>query len=737
MSATESIFSNHVPPPCGRGSIIQILCNSSERLKDKIAFRFLRERGLGVVEVTYQGLFERAKVVAAELQSRVAVGERALLAYPPGLEFLEGFFGCLMAGIVAVPVALPKRRRATSQLAEIFRSAKPRLVLCSSVNRRELENVASFQGMVAPEHLLETDALEAGEGADWKVPETTQDDIAFMQYTSGSTSAPKGVIVSHRNLLANLSMIQESLGTNENTIGVSWLPLYHDMGLIGGVLQPFYCGGTSTLLAPAAFLQRPALWLETISQTRATISGGPDFGYDLCVRKVTEEQRRSLDLDSWSIAFTGAERIRSGTLARFEERFRDNRFRRDRFFSCYGLAEATLMVSGGPAGRSPMVLSVSVDRLAANQVQLVEASEVNSLTLVGSGRILPGQDVVLIDPKSGELCPSDRVGEIWIRGENVTQGYFEQPAETARTFSAHLPSGVDRPFLRTGDLGFLWDEQLFITGRLKDLLIIRGRNLYPEDIEQTLSGIHPSLRPGGCVAFAVDDGECERLHLIVEVDARCDRIEAEEVFHVSRREIAAQLDVEVDTIGLARAGSIPRTTSGKPRRAACRELFLNRKVELVAVWRAERGGGAEQNAFDDHTGAARTFTARETEEWLVLEIAGRLDLSPSEVEVSTPFLEFGMSSLDAVELTGRLEVFLKRRLSPTMIYNYPNVSALASWLAGPQSPPPLCRAQSTWIAGVPREESEVLAEIRGLSDEELAVLIQEEMSRAGQSTNES
>jgi len=711
--------------------LVDLLHTRAAAQGEKVAFRFLPGGGREEVSVTYRTLHHRAMAIAAELQCRASRGDRVLLSFPSGLEFVEAFFGCLYAGVAAVPIAQPGRRRPVAAVQAICSAARPVLILGTA----EHDEAGATSSAELSEQLqlpwMASDRIPTQRLRDWRDPQVGAQQTAFLQYTSGSTSSPKGVVLSHENVLANAALIQEAFGTSAQSTGVFWLPLYHDMGLIGGVLQPVYCGGTSTLLAPAAFLQRPLLWLETISRLRATIGGGPDFGFNLCAHKVSEAEREGLDLSSWEVAFTGAERIRPGTLEQFTEAFAPCGFRPESFFPCYGLAEATLMVSGGPRGVAPTVIHAAADALARHEVCDVRDDRANTRSLVGCGRSLAGQRVVIVDPETYRACPDGWIGEIWVQGASVAAGYFENPPATAEVFGACLADTGDGPFLRTGDLGFLRDGQLFVTGRLKDLIIIRGRNYYPEDIELTVENAHPSFRAGHCAAFSAEIDEDERLVVVQEIEPRIRALDSEAAFQAVRQAIAAAYEVEVYGIVLAKAGMVPKTTSGKRRRAACRELFLQDALECRARWTAEIMNGHSHPLIAERRGAVHAPTAKEIESWLVQRIAARLALPTSRIEVSKPFLEMGMGSLDAVEVAADLQKWLDRRLSPTAIYNYPNISSLAHWLA---SPIQVCSKSPSAKPAVASPESELdpdrlLRDVQQMNEAEMAAFLRQELAR--------
>jgi acyl-CoA synthetase (AMP-forming)/AMP-acid ligase II/acyl carrier protein len=709
-------------------TLVELLSGRAQQFENKQAFSFVRTQHGDVVSITYGQLHAHAMAIAAELQIRTRPGDRAWLLFPPGLESIAAFFGCLYAGVVAVPLSPPRTRRLSGSLQAVFDASEPALVLTSS---EHLEQAASLYGELPQlQNLpwLATDGIPDDQRVQWRDPNIGRGDLAFLQYTSGSTAAPKGVMLSHENLIHNSSLIREAFGTDEDSTAVFWLPLYHDMGLIGGVIQPIYCGGTCVLLAPAAFLQRPRLWLETISSHRASISGGPDFAYDVCARKIGPEDRDGLDLSCWRLAFTGAEPIRAGTLDRFASAFAECGFRREAFLPVYGLAEATLMVSGGPRGNPPTVVRVDAANLGEHRICEVDEPQSAVRDLVGSGTCLPGQRVVIVDPNTSRPCREDEVGEIWVRGASVAQGYFRQSEATNSIFHGFLADADDEePYLRTGDLGFLRHGQLFVTGRLKDLIIIRGRNYYPEDIELTVEAAHPSFRAGHCVAFSAEIEEQERLVVVQEIEPRNRSVDSQAAFQAIRQAISAAHEVEAYSIVLAKAGAIPKTTSGKRRRTTCRDLFLEGGLEMHANWTARGRNGQPHPMISAPAEPVRQPTAKEIEVWLVQRIALRLSVTTSQIQLERPFFELGMGSLDAVEITSDLERWLNRQLIPTAIYNYPNISSLANWLATSARASEDPNATSLPQAGA-FSASQMLREIQQMSQEEIEASIGQELA---------
>jgi amino acid adenylation domain-containing protein/thioester reductase-like protein len=492
----------------------------------------------------------------------------------------------------------------------------------------------------------------------------------------------------------NLTMIRLGFQMErvEGGIGVFWLPSYHDMGLVGGILEPMYVGGSSTLMPPAAFLQRPARWLEAITRYGGTVTGAPNFAYDLCVDKITPEQREGLDLSTLRVAFCGAEPIRQDTLERFAETFEPHGFRKEAFYPCYGLAEGTLIVSGGQGPAAPTIFHVKRSSLERNQVVETSPDEKNAQALVSSGGTLFGQEIVIVDPDTLTRCPAGRVGEIWVSGPNVATGYWNQPEETQLALQARISDTGEGPFLRTGDLGFMHDEHLFVTGRLKDLIIIRGRNHIPQDIELTVGKCHPALQTDSGAAFTVatDDGE-ERLVIVQEVTRRHRNSDMDDVVLAVRRAVAETHELQVYALVLIKPLKIPRTSSGKIKRHACKAGFLNGGLPVVAEWRADFAmADADGVETIDETRPTPTEmvtsessqSAATIEAWLVSQIARRAGISAAQIEIRRPFVDFGLDSVQAVSLTGDLEVWLNQSLSPTLVWDYPNIESLAAYLAG-------------------------------------------------------
>lgn len=558
-------------------SLVNILRGRTEKQPNQLAYRYLVDGEYDEVVMTYEDLDRRARSIAALLQSSAKAGDRALLIFPPGLDFIAAYFGCLYAKILAIPVYSPHTARPEKNLSIILRiaaDAKPTVALLTS----SLCDVIKSRKEIADEFgnikLLATDNDKINDLADqWVQPEIGKNDLAFLQYTSGSTSAPRGVMISHSNLLHNLGLIEKCFGQSSESHAVIWLPPYHDMGLIGGILQPLYTGYPATLLSHMMFLQRPLRWLQAISRFHATTSGGPNFAYDLCVKKIKPEQRELLDLSSWEVAFNGAEPIYNKTLDQFAEYFAPCGFRRKSFLPCYGLAEATLMVAGGPKGRTPVTQNLITSGLEQNQVIITSEKNNDTRTLVSCGQKISDQQINIVNAETMTLCSSDQIGEIWVSGPSVAKGYWNKPLETGLTFGARLSNPDEGSFLRTGDLGFLHEGELYITGRLKNLIISDGKNHYSHDIEKTVERSHPAIRLAGCAVFSIIDSVSERIIVIAEVENKL-AVDSEQIIKAIRHAVAFNHDLHIDDIKLTNPGDIPRTTSGKIRHFLCKTNYM-------------------------------------------------------------------------------------------------------------------------------------------------------------------
>ena len=573
-------------------TLIDILQDRADSHPEQTIYTFLVDGETEQISLTYQELEQKAKAIAAYLQSLGAPQERILLLYPPGLGFVEAFFGCLYAGAIAIPAYPPRPNRSIARIQSIIKDARPTLALTTTSILNGLKRRVEQAPELKTLRWLATDDVNLQYAHQWQKVTSSGDDIAFLQYTSGSTAAPKGVKITHNNLLHNLEAIHRCFQHSTQSQGVIWLPPYHDMGLIGGVLQPLYGDFPVVLMSPLIFLQNPLRWLKAISRYRGTTSGGPNFAYDLCVRKFKPELALDLDLSSWDLAFNGAEPVNHESLEKFTATFRPYGFCPDAFYPCYGMAEATLIISGGDKNSFAVTKTISSKELEKNLVVETLPSDANARTLVSCGHSLSDQHIAIVDPQTLTPCQAGEIGEIWVTGPSIADGYWNNSLITHHTFNAHLPERTDLNFLRTGDLGFIDRGELFVTGRLKDVIIINGRNHYPQDIERTVEASNPFIRPSCVASFAIADKGEDKLVVLAEVDRHYwDRqknatkskqeIAAEkakksqQLIQTIRSAISKHHDLQTHSVLILKSGAIPKTSSGKIQRHVCRDRFLN------------------------------------------------------------------------------------------------------------------------------------------------------------------
>jgi acyl-CoA synthetase (AMP-forming)/AMP-acid ligase II len=561
------------------------------------ALTFLSEGERESAQLSYGQLGARVRAIASRLAADGLYGKTVLLLYLQGLEFVEAILACLVAGAVPVPAYAPhpsQLQRVLARLHTIVREVRPDVALTTNATLESISGRLDGFPHLKESRWLATDELASGDGTLLR-PRAQPDDVAFIQYTSGSISEPKGVILTHGNLTHQCVSMRERLGWSEQLVMVSWLPLFHDMGLIGAIFQTVYNGGHAIVMSPLSFLQKPIRWLAALSRYRGTCSPAPNFGYDRCARRITPVEAQSLDLTAWQHAMCGSETVRPDTIERFTRVFASSGFRPEAFYPCYGLAENTLMATGGTQGVVPHVISPPTAAITAPGSD-DQAPRRTAASLVGCGRTLPDQDLAIVDPIKRTEVPLGSEGEVWLSGPSVARGYWMQPEATAETFHAFIVGtrhgDADRlgPFLRTGDLGVLLDGELCITGRLKDVIVVRGQNRHPVDIEWTVQGSHAAVRASGCAAFADEGGGREGVVVAVEVDLTgtdCGESLVPEVITSIRRSISAQHGLQPLAIALLRPGTLPKTTSGKVQRGLCRSLYRAQKLDVLSMWSAE------------------------------------------------------------------------------------------------------------------------------------------------------
>lgn len=652
-------------------TIVDLLAWRADHQPEQPAFGFMNHR-LDVTETDgYASLADMAGRVAGALERLgVAGAAPVILACAPGLDFVRTFFGILWRGGVAVPTPPPGDAQAERRLRWVAQDAGARWIIASrdTVARNAARETREGLRWVAVEDCLAHEVRHAGPGV---APEA----VAVLQYSSGTVGAPHGVRISHRNLMENSELIRRAFVHTAKHRGLVWLPPYHDMGLVGGIVQPVYAGFRTTLMAPRTFLRSPANWLRAITLTGATTSGGPNFAYDHCVALGDAElESAGLDLSRWRVAFTGAETIEPRTLAAFARRFRRFGFRRSAFTCCYGLAEATLLVSGASRMRPPTALAVDRRALAAGEVRVAYDDEPEQRTLIGHGT--PAQTVRIV-ARDGSVATSGTLGEIWVTGASIA----EPISSGDERFGARL-AGDARAYVRTGDLGFVYRGELFVAGRIKAVLVVHGRNHSAEDVEATCRGLHPDLAQLGCAAFGDDESGVAVLQELPR------RWEAPSTLATDIRKAVAEVHgIALAAVALVRHGGLPRTPSGKVRRLAAAQDFANGALPVVEAWQdpgraARREGRPRARLAPCPPLAAAGHEAEQAlRGWLQALLAAELRMSASEVDPDTHFGVYGLDSLAATSLALHIGDQLGRTLEATVFWDYPNCSMLARFLA--------------------------------------------------------
>lgn len=659
----QQYFQTECPP---QDHFVSILQHWADLRSDVPAFLFTDCEDVED-RITYAELWHQVRGLAGYLQGRYGIraGDRVLLLYPPGLDFVVGFFACHAAGAIAVPAYPPRRNRKASRIRSIVVDADVRWALSTQSVVEQLTGSDRHQDLIGVQ-LLATDSAEARDLSTWRMPKLRGESLGVLQYTSGSTGSPKGVMLTQANLIANSEIILHAFEPTPNGGGVTWLPTYHDMGLVGGILMPMYLGLRNVLMSPMTFLQRPAKWLQAISRYQATISGGPNFAYQLCVDKIEDDELEGVDLSRFEIAFNGAEPIRAATLDAFTRRFAPYGFRHASHLPCYGMAETTLLVTGGP--KSPRPVQTEFDGCALDEklVRPTSNGELASRTLIGCGRVIDGERIVIVEPDSCVKLAQDAIGEIWVQSAAVGRGYWQRRDESRRTFDAFTSDG-DGPFLRTGDLGFLYEGQLYISGRIKDMIIVRGVNRYPQDIEETVERSSGVVQAGAVAAFAMNHDDREQLIIVAETTRRRD-VDWDSELRRIRRAVTEDHDLPPDAVFLVRNSSVPKTSSGKIQRHACLHAVRDDNLKLIAKWaRWEEAAGVRHRdsaAPMMQAGAAGGLDSLVTQqdvnptivsaiEYHIRKIAGE---RAADLSLQTNIvLDLGLDSLERLEIARNLE----------------------------------------------------------------------------------
>jgi len=650
-------------------TIIGKLCHHARNVPSAVAFRYLQDGNSLYQELTYRDLLESAAAVAELLKSVADPGSRIMLFFPPGLAYVKAFYGCLLADMVAVPLYPPRRNTKSDRILNVAQSCESVIALTTD---SELANVqASWQeqnNAGIPLSFYATDSLPAVHEV-MNCPVADMSATAFLQYTSGSTGAPKGVIITHENIIANLTHLSLMTGASQKDVFVNWVPMFHDLGLVSAILWPVFLAASSVLMAPATFVRTPIIWLEAISRFHGSVGGAPNFAYDLCSQKIPEADLQKLDLSSWRVAYNAAEPVRAETIITFTDRFTVCGFKAETFYPSYGMAETTVFISGGNPTAKPILATVNKKSIAAQKFETVEEDDVMATRMVACGTALTPHDVRVVDPVTCREMSDGNIGEIWFAGPSVSPGYWGLEELSKTTFGQRIADqdyNIYR-YLRTGDLGVMWGGEVFITGRMKDLIILRGKNYYPQDIEYSASAAHVALQQGHCAAFSIDEDNVERLVIVAELKREYFRtIDAAEVISLIRQRIMLDHEVNVDCLVLVKPHKIPMTSSGKIQRKKTRQLYLEQQLDVIAQ--------ANMECETCYTGP-RSETER---------VLGRIwcsILKRDRVGVFDNFFDIGGNSLNALEITAEVHRrFNLITIDTELILEFPTIAKLAQIL---------------------------------------------------------
>lgn len=625
---------------------IEVVKNHVISTPDHVVFRFLSDGVNESESLTFQQIETRSKALGATIQNYGSKGDNVLLLFQPGLSYVASMFACFYSGFAAIPAYPPRRNKGIDRIYTIIEDSGTTICLVSQQVYNDIQRNFKNDGILSRINWIVYEKITNNCASDFRETKILPGDVALLQYTSGSTGNPKGVLVTQLNLLYNSEYIRQTMGLDRNTVGVHWLPIFHDMGLIGGLLQVAYLGAINIGMPPTEFLKNPLNWLKAIDKYGGTCTGGPDFTYNYCSQKITDDECRDLDLSTLKVLYSGSEQIRKSTFKQFSDKFAISKFKEEQFYPCYGMAETTLIVTGGLYNSAPKYLNIDSKALSNNQIVVLDEHSKEGTKLVGCGHTWMETVVEIVDPFSMKIMSQNKVGEIWVSGPTVAAGYWNKLEETERVFGAKISDTNEGPFLRTGDLGFFHENELYITGRIKDLIIIRGVNYHPNDIEFSIQNVIPEVRQNGGAAFSITDDNVEKLVVVQELERTALRNNNhDEIINKIREVIAEEHMLDVHAVVLIKTGSISMTSSGKIQHRKTKYEYLHDELNIVASWQKQKNI-SQPTTYNEAT----TPTKDAIKEWVINWIMRNQNFRREEIDLNTNIMNYGIDSLAAVTL---------------------------------------------------------------------------------------
>jgi acyl-CoA synthetase (AMP-forming)/AMP-acid ligase II/acyl carrier protein len=638
---TESVEA----PSLNFNTYIDLFISNAKSNPNKTVYIQLDETGNEVGKISFGNLLSNAIIVSQKLLNHTTKSERCLICIPAGLEFIIAFLGCLISGVIAVPTILPKRNKENRRFWSIINDSKPSMIITVEDHFDLIDKQLNSANINCSINSIQTIIISETDNLTSDIHSRLGDDIAFLQYTSGSIKTPNGIKVSQQNLLHNSEIVRQSFNHTKDLVCVSWLPPFHDMGLIGCILQPLYVGGSCVILKPRDFIRNPQIWFEAINKYKATTVGCPNFALDYCVEKISEPNPSSMNLSSLKVLFCGSEPVRENSLKSFSESFECLDFKPNMFLPCYGLAEATLMVTGIPQKEDPHFFNANLLSLEENKIATEAKENEKSISYTSCGITWNNTDVIIVDPKTRINLQENEIGEIWVKNDSICIGYWKNANETDYTFNALTLKNNEGPYLRTGDLGFIHIKNLFITGRLKDLIIIRGSNYYPNDIENIVDKCHPALQLNSCAAFTNNINDNSKLIVVQEIKRVFIRNHNDnEIFQKIISDVSEDLEISIDVIILIDPMSLPKTSSGKIKRLEAKQLYLDNNLKVISSW-VKNESKTISNSSDTEQPSSDKIT-----KWIINWLSNKLPLDPDQIDPNQSVMSFGLDSIGAVEL---------------------------------------------------------------------------------------